>query len=121
MENGPEKVRFFEENNMLKRNKHGAGAKFRGFPFFRKKSENGGEKGAQKSSKTLQNRSRSGPGSIVTGPAGDFEKCMFFELKKTEKVRPKILKKNPCSAKSRKSNIGYSARLAGRAPGGPYK
>ena len=28
MENGPEKVRFFEENTMLKRNKHGAGAKF---------------------------------------------------------------------------------------------
>ena len=36
MENGPENVRFFEENNMLKRNKHGAGAKFRGFPFFGK-------------------------------------------------------------------------------------
>ena len=39
MENGPEKVRFFEENNMLKRNKHGAGAKFRGVPFFFEKSK----------------------------------------------------------------------------------
>ena len=65
---------------------------FEVFRFFRKKSENGGEKGAQKSSKSLQNRSWSGPGSIVTGPVGDCEKHTFFDFTKAEKVRPKILK-----------------------------
>ena len=98
MENGPEKVRFFDENNVLKRNKHGTGVEFRDFQLFRKKKENGGEKGAQKSSKTLQKRSRAGPESIVSVPRGDFKKHDFFDVKKTEKGRPNIGKIRAWSA-----------------------
>ena len=59
MENGPENVRFFEENNMLKRNKHGAGAKFRGFPFFLKSRK----MEAKRDPKSHQKRSKIDPGA----------------------------------------------------------
>ena len=98
MENGPEKVRVFDENNVLKRDKHGTGVEFREFQLFRKKKENGGEKGAQKSSKTLQKRSRGGPESSVSVPRGDFKKHDFLDVKKTEKERRKIEKIRPWNA-----------------------
>ena len=41
MENEPEKVRFSEERNVLKRDKHGTGDEFGVFTVFRKKTENG--------------------------------------------------------------------------------
>ena len=74
MENGPEKVRFFEENNMLKRNKHGAGAKFRGFPFFRKNRKIGAKMAPKVHENWSKIRSGADPGSIVSLLCGVLER-----------------------------------------------
>ena len=47
----------------------------RGSRPSRESSKNGGGMGAEKSYKSVQNRFWSGPGSIVSGPGGDFGGC----------------------------------------------
>ena len=79
------KERFFEEKNMLKRNKHGAGAKFYGCPFFRKKKTREIDaKTAPEShvfwSEILSGTDLGGLISFFCVFFGDVEKSMIFDI-----------------------------------------
>ena len=141
MENGPERVRFFEENNMLKRNKHGAGAKFRGFPFFRKKSKNRCQRGSENQWKLDQNATWGPPWSTyppLWSILGDVEKSMIFgvapggsKINKNRSLERSWLARRTSTVALRRRRIPYSrkrknmktgktgdsTRLEGRWPG----